>query len=55
MKLYKKQYLLQYKDNNTSELKEYSFTAKNDEHAQLIAMEYCDVGWHKYYGILRVK
>ena len=50
-----KRYICQYKDNSTSELKEYQFKANNDDHAKLIAITFCDNGWHKYYGILRIK
>ena len=55
VKKYKKEYIVQYRDNSTGELMEYSFTARNDDHAYRIAVEYCDTHWHKYYGTLRVK
>ena len=50
-----KQYICQYKDNETSEFKTYEFSAKNDTMARLIAEQFCDEGWHKLYGILRIK
>lgn len=50
----KQRYLCQYKDNKTDEVMEYQFEAENDHHAQLIAESFCDEGWHKLYGVLRV-
>jgi hypothetical protein len=54
-KTYKKKYLLEYKNNQTGELDVWYFTAKNDEHAYILANDYCDKGWHKYYGVMRIR
>ncbi len=50
----KHKYLCQYKDNATGEIMMYHFEAENDHHAQLIAESFCDIGWHKLYGVLKV-
>ena len=49
-----KLYSLMYKDNDTREVREYEFEAKGDAEAYLIAYEFCNNGWHKFYGVRRV-
>jgi hypothetical protein len=49
-----KRYQCDYRDNETREYRTWEFEASNDHEARLIAERFCDEGWHKLYGVLRV-
>lgn len=55
LKTYKLEYELDADKHENKPLKEHVFKAKNDEHAQLIANEFCDVNWARIYWLVRVK
>lgn len=55
LKTYVLEYELDADKHENKPLKEYTFKARNDDHALLIANEFCDTNWARIWSLTKVK
>lgn len=53
LKTYEVHYRNDQKDGTPYE--KHQFQAKNEYEARLLALEFCDENWYKFYGVLQIK